>query len=236
LADALGSGQRAQIVGELLALLCERGFDEFEECGGVADLQVCVLAGEAQADESGGDFRRRGEGVGRKVKGEVWTGVEPGEDGEVAVFLAARLGGEALGDFELNDDVGLVDSSGELEEMLEDRRGDVIGKIAVDAHAASGGEGGEVEFEDVAGNDGEMGMFVREALEAADERGIEFDGDDGSAAAEEMLGHFAVAGADFEPEEIFGRELRGALHAMGRDADRAGDLFAPIGVAEEVLT
>src|SRR5271157_4058955 len=51
-----------------------------------------------------------------------------------------------------------------------------------------------------------------------------------------MLGHFAVAGPDFDPAIIKGGSLRGGLHAMGRDANSAGNHFAPAGVAKEVLT
>ncbi len=148
------------------------------------------------AEPTSGGGRKAPQG---KAQGEVRARVKLRDDGKVAVLLAAGAGGEARGDFELNDDVDFVDLTGELEKMVEDRRSDVVGEIAVDAHAAPGGEGGEVGLEDVAGNDGEIGMFLREALQADNERGIEFDGDHRSATAKEMLGHFAVPGADFDP-------------------------------------
>ncbi len=236
LADALGGDQRAEIVGQRFALLGETGFDEFEKRRGIADVQVRVFTRKMQGDERRADFRGRPEGAAGKAQGEVRASVKLRNDGKVAVLLTAGAGREACGDFELNDDVDLVDLTGELEKMVEDRGSNVVGEIAVDAHAAPGGKGGKVRLEDVAGNDGEIGMFLREALQADNERGIEFDGDHRSTAAKEMLGHFAVPGADFDPAELFGRDLRDGLDAVRRDADGAGDFFAPAGVVEKVLT
>jgi len=68
---------------------------------------------------------------------------------------------------------------------------------------------------------------------AGDELGVEFDGVDGGAGCEEMLGHFAVAGADFDPTMlIVAWERHGGMRG---DADSAGDLFAPVEVFEEML-
>ncbi len=75
---------------------------------------------------------------------------------------------------------------------MKDRRGDVIGKIAVDTDAAAGGNRSDVGFENVAGNDVEIGRLLCEAAEAGEERRIDFDGVNGNAIGEEVLGHLAV--------------------------------------------
>jgi len=45
-------------------------------------------------------------------------------------------------------------------------------------------------------------MSLCDALESGDQRVVEFDGDYGSAGLEEMVSHFSVAGANFDPAEI----------------------------------
>ncbi len=76
---------------------------------------------------------------------------------------------------------------------MKNRRGDVVGQIAVDAHPAAGSDGSEVGFENVAGNDGEVGELLCEVAEAREERRIDFDGVDGSAGGKKVLGHFTVS-------------------------------------------
>jgi len=44
----------------------------------------------------------------------------------------------------LNDDVNFVDEIREREEVLKNRRGDVVRQISVNADAAAGGDGSEV--------------------------------------------------------------------------------------------
>ena len=141
--------------------------------------------------------------------------------------------GETEGNFGLDDDVNFVDEIREGEEVMEDWRSDVVGKIAVDADAAAGGDGGEVGFENVAGDDGEIGEFFRVVAKAGDEFRVEFDGMDGSAGDEEVLGHFAVTGADFDPAVlVIAGERNGGMRG---DADGAGDLLAPVEIFEEML-
>ena len=233
---AFGSGERAQIVGQGLALLSETGFYEVEKSCGVGGWHGCGLAGKSQGNERRGHFRRRAKSCGWQAEDKFRAGIELSGDGEIAVLAGRGAGGEASGDFELDDDMGFVNVSGVLEKVMEDRRSDVVREIAVDAHAAAGGKGREIGFEDVCRNDGEIGMSLCETLESGDEGAIEFNGDYGSAGLEEMVGHFAVAGADFDPAEICGGKLRGRRYGVRRDADGAGYFFAPTGVAEEMLT
>ncbi len=161
--------------------------------GFVREAELCALAGEAKRDESRSNFRRRRESSARKFKDKFGARIELRENGEIAVVARARVRGEASRDFGLNDDMNFVDEIREREEVLEDRRGDEVRQISVNADAAAGGDGGEVGFENIAGNYIEIGMIVCEAAEAGDERWIEFDRVDGSAGGDEVLGHFAVS-------------------------------------------
>ena len=160
------------------------------EVGG--EREFCAFAGQAERDEGGSDFRRRIEGIARNFEDEFRTRIELGEDGKIAVIAGAGLGGEAKGDFGLNDDVDFVDEASEGKEVMKDRRRDVVRKIAVDADAAAARDGGDVRFENVAGNDVEIRELFCEVAQARQERRIEFDGVDGSAGGEKVLGHFTV--------------------------------------------
>ncbi len=232
-ADAIGFGERPQIVHQRFALLRETQFHKTEEMRFVSEGELRALAGQAERDKSRGHFRRRAEGVAGNFKDKFGARVKLSDDGEIAIITRARLGGEATGDFRLDDEVHFVDEVREGEQVMQDRRSDVVRKIAVNANAAAGSDGGEVRFEDVAGHDGEIGEFLREAAESGDEVWIELDGVNGSAGGEEVLGHFAVTGTDFDPTVlVIPWQRKGG---MRRNADGAGDLFAPLEVFQEVL-
>src|SRR5260370_18378968 len=116
---------------------------------------------------------------------------------------------------------------------MKNRRGDVVGKIAVDADAPAGSDRGDVRFENVAGDDGEIGELFCEAAKSRDECGIDFDGVDGSAGGEQVLGDFTMASSNFDPAMlVVARDRDGR---MRRNANGARDLFAPVEVGEEVL-
>jgi len=163
---------------------------------------VCSFAGEFQRNESGGDFRRRTECARRQTKREFGAGKELSGDRKITVLFGGRAGGESRRDFELNDDVSGVDECGIFEKTVENWRGDVIGKIPVDVNAATGGESGEIGFEDVTRNDGEVRMGLGQSLQSRNQGFVEFDGDYGSAGLHEMLSHLAVTGTDFDPAEV----------------------------------
>src|SRR6266704_1445825 len=71
---------------------------------------------------------------------------ELGDDGKIAVIARARLGGEAESNLGLNDDVDFVDEISEGEEVMKNGRRNVVRKIAVDAQAAAGSDGGETRM------------------------------------------------------------------------------------------
>ena len=180
----------------------------------------------------------------RNFKDEFGTRVELRDDGKIAVIARARLGGKAKSDFGLNDDVNFVDEVSERKEVMKDRRRDVVREIAVDADAASGSDGGDVRFENVAGNDVEVGELLCEVAQARQERRIEFDGVDGRIGGEQTLGHFTVPRTNFDPAVFVVPGKRGLLisivasewrQRMRRDTDGARDFFAPVKIGEEVL-
>lgn len=232
-ARAIGFGKRSQVVDQSFSFLREAHLHKIQETGIVGEGELCALAGKTQSDERGGNFGRRSESVARNLEDEFGTRVELGDDGQVAVISSAGLGGEAMGNFGLDDDVDFVDDAGEIEKVMEDGRSNVVGKIAVDTDAAAGSDGGNIRFEDVAGDDGEIGEFLREAAEASDELRIEFESVNGPAGGEEMFGHFAVAGTDFDPAVLVIPRKRGG--GMRGNANGAGDLLAPVEIGEEML-
>jgi hypothetical protein len=195
--------------------------------------KVCALARKAHGDQSGSDFGRRTEGSAGNFKDKFGASVELGGHGEVAIGFCRRLSGEAKGDLRLNDEVHFVNDIGEVEEVMEDGRGDVEGEVAVDADTAAGGDRSDVSFENVAGDDGEPGRFFGDTPKTCDEGRVELDGKDRHSRGEKMLGHFAVAGTDFYPTGIAGRA--GGRRGVGRNADGARDLLAPLRVGKEML-
>ena len=209
-ADTIGFGESPEIIDQSFALLRETQFHKIQEARCAVERKVCAFAGQAECDEGGGDFRPRVESVARDFKDEFWARVELRDDGEIAVIARARLGGQAEGHFGLNDDVDFVDEAGEAEQVMKDRRRNVVGKISVDEDAAAASDRGEVGFEDVAGDDGKISRFFCEMAQAGDERWIEFDGVNGSAGGEEVLGHFTVARTNFDPAMLIVPMNRGS--------------------------
>ena len=191
--DTIGFGERPQIIHQSFALLRETQFHKIQEARWVAEGEFCAFAGKAECDQGGGDFRWRLECFARNFENEFGTRVELRDDGKITVIARARLGRKAESDFRLNNDVNLVDEAGEGEQVMKDGRGDVVGKIAVDADAAAGSDGSEVGFENVARNDGEIGELFCEVAQAGEESRIDLDGVDGGAGGEEKLGHLTMS-------------------------------------------
>jgi len=117
--------------------------------------------------------------------------------------------------------------------MLEDRRGDVVGQIPIDADATTGGDSANVGFEDVAGNDGKSGVSLRKVAKSTKKSRVELDGVDRGASSEKMLGHFPVTGAEFNPAMLI---VAGQRHGgVRRNADGPRDLFAPVQTFQKML-
>lgn len=238
-ADAIWLGERAQVVDQRLALFREAHFYKIQElrcgCGRIGGFEneFRALARKTEGDERGGDVGRRTESSAGNLEDDFRARVELREDGEIAVVARAWTGGEAFGNFLLNDDVDFIYERGEAEEVLENRRSDVVREVAIKANAAAGGESGEIGFEDVSANDIEMGKLLGETAQAWEQTGIHFDGMDGIAGSEKVFGHFAVPRTDFDPavEVVLWKGNGG----VGRDTDGACDFFAPVEIGEKVL-
>ncbi len=95
--------------------------------------------------ERGSDVRRRAKRARRNPQRDFGVRVELAGGGKIAVFAAAGARGDARGDFELHHDVDRSDLVRVAEEMVENRRGDVVGQIAVNAEF-SAGEFREIEL------------------------------------------------------------------------------------------
>ena len=69
--------------------------------------------------------------------------MELAKRGEIAAGAATRSGGDAFGHFALDDDVDIANAVTEtLEQVMENWRRNVVGKIAIDAEIAAFDAGG----------------------------------------------------------------------------------------------
>ncbi len=176
-------GARLQVVHQRLALLRETQFHKFEKADFVFEMEIGALSRKAQCDKRGSDFRRRMECSARNLENDFRARVKLRHYGKIAVIARAGPSGKALRDFGLNDKVHFVDLIREREKVMEDRRGNVVRKIAVNSHAAAC-ELSDIGLQDVLRRHGEIGEIFREAAQAADKRRIQFDGVDRSARGE----------------------------------------------------
>ena len=194
-----------EVIAEGFTLLAEAHGDEAEE-----RLGACGVLADAQVDDGGVDFRRGLEGARFHRHHILWFGVSLGKDAEVAVVAGAGRGGEAIRHFALDEYDGFGYRGAEAEDAFEDRRGDVIRQVTGEG---DGTVGGEVGFEDILMDDGEVGVA---ALESGGEGGVEFNGDDALVAFDEVIGERAAAGSDFDDGSAFGEAARDALEGVGR--------------------
>jgi len=200
-ADGAGSGEGAKIVHQCFSFLRKTELGEFEEVPRIPDVKMSRFAGKLHGDKGGSDFRGRAKRAGGNFQGDARRSEILRQDGKIAVVAGSGPSSEAESDFELNDDMDFVDKGREFKEAVKNRRSDVVRQIAIKAKAATRGEGGQVGGENVGGDDGDVGEFAGEGLEAFGEARIQLDGIDRRAGGGEVAGHFAVAGADFDPAE-----------------------------------
>ena len=107
------------------------------------------------------------------------------------------MGAEFFGDFFLDEEDDGCGFGGGGEEFFDDGGGDVVGDVAGDD--VRFGDFGEVEFEEILVDDGEV--FAGERFgEVGGEALVEFDGEDFREAFEQAGGEGAEARADFEAE------------------------------------
>jgi len=142
----------AQIVGKGLALLREAHLHEFEKALVVLNRQLGAFSREAQCNQRRTHFRRRPKGATRKPQYEVRASVKLGHHRKVAVQLAARPGGEALSDFELDHGVDFVNQIRIRKEVMQYGRRDVVRQISVQAEAAFRGNRSKVGLQNIPRN------------------------------------------------------------------------------------
>ena len=156
------------------------------------------------------------------------------QDGEVTVVAGAGSSGQAQRDLVLNHNVNLVQQIGHGEEPLQDWRSDVVRQVAVNSQASPRSDCGEIEFQNVARNDGEIRILLGQPPQASDQRCVKFDGANRCSAGGEIFRHFAVSGADLHPAGVF--IYRACTpDGVARHSDRTRNLFAALEVGEKVL-
>lgn len=180
-----------EVVAEGFAFLAEAEAGEGEEGRRVVDLR----SHGQKADDGGIDFGRRAEGGARYGEEDGGFGGELGLNGEIAVVAGARGGGDAVGDFELDEEDGALERGADREGFFDDGRGDVIGQVAGEG---GGAPGGEIGFEDVPFDDFEARVGTEAGAKVLGEDGVDLDGDDARGMGEKVGGEGAAAGADFD--------------------------------------
>ena len=151
IADNFIRGEGEQIIAEGFSFVGKAGLDEAKEGRVVRHREGCAFAGQAHGDKGGIDLGRGAEGSGRNFQGDLGMRKVLARDREIAAVATAGLGDDALGDFELDDNVDRGDSISPLKKMMEDRGSDVVRQIAVDAEsfifgeARAAGEGEQIE-------------------------------------------------------------------------------------------
>ncbi|MNP06943.1 hypothetical protein D3C76_989480 [compost metagenome] len=111
-----------------------------------------------------------------------------------------------------------------LQQVEDQRRGDVVGQVAHHPQLlAGGGEGGEVEFQRVALVQGEVRLEAEAPLELRDQVEVELDHVEPGAAVHQSFGQRALARADLHQMLAFAR------------GDGTQDAVDDAGVMQEVL-
>jgi len=160
-----------------------------------------------EADNSGSDIGRRPEAGGLDELDEG-DGVELLEgDGEGADGGGAGLGGEAFGDFLLEEDDDAGGGLG-LEGGIDDDAGaDGVGEVGDEAGDAFGGHGGMVDVEGVAVAECEARFIAPPLAEDVAEAAVHFNGSDFSGIRKQLLCQCTEAGTNFE-DVVLPRQLR----------------------------
>ena len=203
--DALIRGDAAQIVAQRFPFVGEAELDEFQKLRLISDPQRLAFTRERHVHQSGRHFWRRPKGAGRNLQCERGLRVELAGGGKVSVLAAAGASHDSSGDFQLHHDVNRGDLVCITEKLMKNRRGDVVGEIAVHAKFAAG-QFCEIELENIARDDFNAGPFVwfgaHSLFEARGEPRIGFDGNQAAAPGGKLAGHFAVTRADLDPKVI----------------------------------
>jgi len=139
---------------------------------------------------------------------------------------AAGLGGQALDHFLLQHEVHVGDRPGGLEQMHDQRRGDVVGQVTHHPQRrAVATQGGEVEGQGIALVNHEIRVLEELHTQAGDQIAVELDHLQGAAGSvDQRLGQRSLAGADLD-QALAGTGVDGP-HDARDDARIAQEVLA----------
>ncbi len=221
--DGIGGQQLLERVAQGLAALVEglthNAFEQAMVFGGVRQGFM-----RHQTDDGRVDLGWWVEGPGADVEQVFHAAVVLHHDRQPPPIAAARAGGHALDHFFLQHEVHVANQRCVVQQVENQRRGDVVGQVADNAQAAWWRvEAGEVEFQCVALIQAKARIVAELVLQDGDQVEVEFDHVELCAAAEQTLGNGALAWADLQQAFIF-------LGANG-----AQDTVDHPGIMQEVL-
>src|SRR5688572_10379441 len=206
---------RDEVVHKLLATRGEGAMHEVCEVSRVRDPGLPL-----QTDDGGVDFRGWRERARGHRESPDRRGVILNEHGERTVVFGAGLRPQALGDFLLEHDRDVEDVFARGDEVLQERRGDVVGQVADDVEWCAG-ELGEIGVECVAFDDFDVARHGGAQLR--DEVAVDFDRDDAARGGSEFTGKGAGSGSDFDNG------------VTGGDAGKPNDALEDVAIGKEVL-
>ena len=194
-------------------------------------LQQLVILGRVrqhfvrhQAHDGRIDFRRRVERARADVEQVLDAAVVLNHDRQTTPVTTARACGQTLDHFLLQHEVHVADQAGVVQQVKDQRRGDVVRQVADHPQAVRRGiQAVEVELQRVALMQVEVALAGELLVEDRDQVLVQFHHVQLGAAAQQALGQCALARADFQ-QAVFG---------LG--ADGAQDAVDNAGIVQEVL-
>ncbi|MNI62765.1 hypothetical protein D3C73_1180980 [compost metagenome] len=177
-----------------------------------------------QAHDGRIDFRRRVERARADVEQVLDPAVVLNHDRQATPVTTTRAGSQALDHFLLQHEVHVADQVRVVQEVKNQRRGDVVRQVADHSQAAWRGiQAVEVELQRIALMQVEVALAGKLLVEDRDQVLVQFHHVELRAAAEQALGQCALARADFQ-QAVFCLGMNGAQDAV----DNAG-------IVQEVL-
>ncbi|MCY1367601.1 hypothetical protein D9M69_545440 [compost metagenome] len=177
-----------------------------------------------QAHDGRIDFRRRVERARADVEQVLDPAVVLNHDRQATPVATTRAGSQALDHFLLQHEVHIANQVRVVQQVKNQRRGDVVRQVADHAQAARHGiEAVEVELQRIALMQVEVALAGKLLVENRDQVLVQLHHVELRAAAEQALGQCALARADFQ-QAVFCLGMNGAQDAV----DNAG-------IVQEVL-
>ena len=194
--DDLGrlKARGAQIFAQSFSLLCEGLSEKWEKCLRL-NTELCEARTHGKAQYGGMHLRRGHECGRRQSKNSLDARIHLSRDRERAIVVRTRRGDDPIRNFPLHHDYGVCDGVAIAEQMQQNWRSDVVGKIAYDVQfVTAASQSIEVNGEDVSlyhFNCRDLGA------QANGEIVVELDGDEELGARSKDFGDGSGAGANF---------------------------------------